>query len=292
MSVQVDVSRLRSVALASAALVTATLLTGCGETGAVSGVPVPVESVVGSATTTPSGSVPPEHTISVVYDDPQTRSDAFAEHILDVGGLGGVAEGFSQNFVFPVDLTIHVSSGEGSPYYDPSTRTVTLFYGFATTTARILKTSQPGLTGSELGAQWAAVNDFILIHELGHAFVDVFDLPITGREEDAVDGLATVFFTDDVPGGADYAFDAARFFHFLQQVQGEPDADQFQDEHSLSVQRSYDIACSVAGSSAATMRQIARMGILSPARLQRCPAEYQQKSHAWNVLLQPYIRAS
>ncbi len=228
--------------------------------------------------------------MEVVYEAPRSATDAEAKQILRAGGLDGIAERFTNEFVLPVDITVRVKSGGGSPFYDPSTRTVTVFYGFANTTADIIRGGQPQITPTELGTQWAAVNDFIFIHELGHAFVDVYDIPITGREEDAVDGLATVFFTDSVEGGAEYAFDAAVFFSLLQDVQGAPDASQFADEHSLSVQRAYDIACAVAGSSNGTMRQIGRLGILPRARLARCPDEYRQKSGAWRTLLEPHLR--
>ncbi|MEA2170938.1 MAG: hypothetical protein QOF76_4238 [Solirubrobacteraceae bacterium] len=245
-------------------------------------------------TYTPPAKTPsaPEHVMKVVYDEPTTNAEATAKEILDLGGLGGIADGFSKNFKLPVDVEIHVTGGDGSPFYDPQTHSITLYYDFVNLTADILKQGEPGITQNELGKQWAAVDDFIFIHEMGHAFVDLFDIPITGREEDAVDGMATVFFTDDVPGGAEYAFDAARFFGLLQDVQGSPDATQFADEHSLSVQRAYDIACAVAGSSEETMQQIAALNILPKERLARCPAEYEQKSKAWKVLLKPHLRTS
>jgi hypothetical protein len=231
-----------------------------------------------------------EHGIEVVYDEPQNADEEAAKTLLQVGGTDGVAEGFSQNFAFPVDLTIHANSGEGSPHYDPSTKTINLYYGFVNQTGAILRQGQPGIKDEEFGKQLAAVDAFILIHELGHAFVDVFQIPITGREEDAVDGMATVFFTDAVPNGHEYAFDAARFFSFLQNVQGEPGPAQFADEHSLSIQRAFDIVCSVAGASEESLQEVAQLEILPVRRLQRCPAEYEQKSRAWKTLLQPHLR--
>ncbi|HET6153436.1 MAG TPA: DUF4344 domain-containing metallopeptidase [Marmoricola sp.] len=249
-----------------------------------------------------------KHVITVVYDPPPADStdsgyvgqvaaaenespDAFAEQILKDGAIDDIAKGLSDRFNFPVDLTIHVTSGEGSPHYDPSTKTVTLYYDFANLTADLLKANTPKISNTELGREWAAVNDFVLVHELGHAFVDVFEIPITGREEDSVDGMATYFFTDTVPHGDQYAYDAANFFRELQGYQGEPDLTQYADEHSLSVQRFYDIACKVAGSSDKDMQIVANMGILPDARLQRCPAEYQQNTNAWSTLLKPHLRA-
>jgi hypothetical protein len=266
------------------------LVAGCGS-GSTGDHPAAKPTATKSASPSPSPTPEVQHVIKVVYDPPTNQDEATAQQILQLGGTDGVAEGFSKNFAFPVDLTIHAQSGDGSPYYDPATKTVNLFYGFVIATGRIIRSGNPRIKQYELGKEWAAVDGFILIHELGHAFVDVFEIPITGREEDAVDDMATVFFTDNVDGGAGYAFDAANFFHLLQGVQGEPDAAQFQDEHSLSVQRAYDIACAVAGSSDATMQAIYDLHILSNERLQRCPAEYAQKSRAWTTLLRPHLRS-
>jgi hypothetical protein len=233
------------------------------------------------------------HVISVRYDPPQTKTEQVAQELLKLGGTDGVAAGFSKNFAFPVDVTIHAHSREeGSPNYDPSTKTVNLYYSFVDQAGAIIRRGQPKIKDAEFGRQIAAVDAFILVHELGHMFVDVFEIPITGREEDAVDGMATTFFTDAVPNGLQYAFDAARFFKELQEVQGSPNVSQFQDEHSLSVQRAYDIVCSIAGATPESLQRVAELEILSPARLQRCPAEYRQKSRAWSTLLKPHLRSS
>jgi hypothetical protein len=235
---------------------------------------------------------PPErkYGIKVTYAEPQSQTEQLAQKFLQVGGTDGVAKGFSDTFAFPRDVRIDVHSGNGSPHYDPSTKTVSLYYGFVDQTAAILRAGQPKLSEDELGKQLAAVDGFILVHELGHLFVDVFEIPITGREEDAVDGMATVFFTDAVPNGLEYAFDAARFFKFMQDHQGAPSVRQFQDEHSLSIQRAFDIVCSVAGASDESLQQVAQLDILPPERLQRCPAEYRQKSRAWTTLLKAHVR--
>jgi hypothetical protein len=262
-------------------IVGALLIAGCGSS----------DGDKAAGKTTPKPKPVKKHVITVKYDPPQSAAEQQAQELLKLGGTDGVASGFSKNFAFPVDVTIHAHTGsEGSPFYDPETKTVNLFYGFVDETAGIIKKSQPGIKDEEFGKQIAAVDAFILIHELGHMFVDVFEIPITGREEDAVDGLATVFFTDSVPNGLDYAFDAARFFKNLQDVQGAPDVSQFQDEHGLSIVRAFDIVCSIAGHDETAMQQVAQLEILSPARLQRCPAEYRQKSRSWQILLKPHLR--
>jgi hypothetical protein len=229
--------------------------------------------------------------ITVSYAPPANASAKVARQLLQLGGTDGVAAGFTKRFVLPADLRIAVVNGAVGPNYDPSTKTVTLSYGFVDQIAGILQKGLPGITQYELGREIASIDGFILVHELGHAFVDLFDLPITGREEDAVDGLATVFLVDAVKGGADYAFYAARFFKLVAENRGRLDESAFYDEHSLDAQRAYDIVCTVAGSTDAAFAEIRKRRILPDSRLQRCPSEYRQKTKAWRALLAPHLRS-
>ena len=293
---------LRTLAPAVAVL-TALTLAGCGSSGK--------DDPEAAATPTATASeAPDDEDIEVEFADPSTEpgeagsvigalaardsvgAEELAKVILVAGEVDGIAKRFSREFIIPEELRIQVVSGDEGPNYNPDTRTITLSYGFANLTGEIIAASQPDLSEEQFGAAWAAVNDFILIHELAHSFVDVLDIPVTGREEDAADGMATYFFTDAVDGGAEYAFSAAQFFAALQDVQGQPDATQYADEHSLSIQRAVDIACKVAGSSEANLQEIASREVMPVARLQRCPDEYEQMANAWQALLKPHVQES
>lgn len=248
-----------------------------------------LSTALGLPASTSSGAPGADGKITVTYATPVTRSDRVARQVLQLGGTDGVAAGFTKRFKLPVDLHIAVVTGTVGPHYDPATHTVTVSYGFVDQIAGILRKGLPDITEYELGRELASIDGFILVHELGHAFVDVFGLPITGREEDAVDGLATVFLVDYVKNGDEYAFFAARFFKLLSEMRG-VDASSFYDEHSLDAQRAYDIVCTIAGSGEAAFNQVKRLGILPASRLQRCPGEYQQKTRAWKALLAPHVR--
>ena len=176
-----------------------------------------------SATTKTTRGYEPSGVIKVVYDPPKSEAAKEARQVLRLGGTDGVAEGFTGSFKLPRDLTIHAVNKFTGPFYDPSTRTITLSYGFVEYVARLLLDNNPALAQdqNELGKQWAAINGFILVHEFGHALVDLFDLPVLGREEDAADAMAAVFMTEFVDGGAEYAFDAANFFDLLSARQRE-----------------------------------------------------------------------
>lgn len=116
-------------------------------------------------------------------------------------------------------------------------------------------------------------------------------LPVLGKEEDAADSVATVFLTQSVKNGDEYAYDAARFFHAMSSRERNLAPSDYWDEHSLDQQRAYSIVCWIAGSSAGAFAAVSRTGLLPRSRLERCPAEYEQKVSAWDTLLQAHVRA-
>lgn len=96
---------------------------------------------------------------------------------------------------------------------------------------------------------------FILAHELAHGFVDLFNIPITGREEDAVDQFATLLLANADEEGDLREDRLGRFAlygaYFFKQIATDPkhmDRTSFADEHALGQQRYYDVMCLVYGS--------------------------------------------
>src|SRR3954452_20330380 len=264
-----------------AVLAAAALLAGCGGNSGGS---------TSTATPTASG---PHGKITVVYDPPANGAGAEAKKVLQLGGTNGVAAGFTKSFKLPHNVTIHAVNGFEGPNYNPANRTITLSYGFVEYVAKLLLQHFPQLRThqSELGAWWAAVNGFILVHERGDALIDLYKIPVLGKEEDAADGLATVFMTRFVNGGSEYAFDAAKFFDALSGRQRKLAPSDYWDEHSLDKQRAYSIVCWIAGANRQNYQAIASAGIIAQDRLRSCPAEYKQRVQSWFELLKPHLRA-
>ena len=74
---------------------------------------------------------------------------------------------------------------------------------------------------------------FIFFHEFGHAMRHILDLPVTGREEDAVDQFSTMLLID--AGSQDGVLMGAQFFGLESQRHNNTNAQKlpFWDEHSL-----------------------------------------------------------
>jgi len=195
--------------------------------------------------------------------------------------LEGIAEWMNGWIRVPADVTLTFAEcGESNSYYRPEDRTVIVCYELV----------------DELDAMFEgdddrdhAVDDALLfttLHEVGHALVSVLDLPVTGREEDAVDQLAALILVDGSEDGDEAAVNGVR---------GLPDDDQlddlaFADEHALNGQRFYNVLCLVYGQDPEAHPEWTDDGTLPAERAERCPEEYEQTRAAWQRLLRPYLR--
>lgn len=132
---------------------------------------------------------------------------------------------------------------------------------------------------------------FTLYHEAGHALISEFELPVLGREEDAVDGLAALMMIPEEPDEQRDAWivAAADWFAMTHDLAGgEIDDDQFAGEHGLDLQRFYQLVCLIYGSDPEGWADLAEASGLPPERAERCPAELVQVARSWVALLEPH----
>lgn len=136
---------------------------------------------------------------------------------------------------------------------------------------------------------------FILLHESGHAMIDMLDLPAVGREEDSVDQLAAVLLLSHVEDD-ETQNDIARVLQlaatwFKINSAGTPtnDASVFSDEHSLDAQRYFNLLCIVYGRDPDHFAGIVNSGMLPKERAARCPSESAKITRSWARLLLPHF---
>jgi len=132
---------------------------------------------------------------------------------------------------------------------------------------------------------------FTLFHEIGHALIHQLQLPLLGKEEDAVDGLATLLMLGD-RGDAksdELVFAAAdgwALMHAETQAGGEPLP--FWDTHSLDMQRFHNIICMIYGSDPDGFEDIVSRSELPEERRELCPEEYETAAAGWAEVLAPH----
>jgi hypothetical protein len=134
---------------------------------------------------------------------------------------------------------------------------------------------------------------FIVLHETGHALVDLLDLPVTGRQEDAVDQLAAILMLrfaglDETPEEViDNLGLAANWM--LSHSTGAYSLDAYADEHALGEQRYFNLQCLIYGTDPDGFADMVDAGDLTAARAAGCPRETRRVSRAWVRLLLPHL---
>ena len=164
----------------------------------------------------------------------------------------------------------------------------------------VLACASPAAGQQLTNAQREAAIEFVmgntrhtLLHEVGHLFVDQFELPVLGREEDAVDTMATLLMLEsgteaDLIGLQD-TVDGWLYSEAAQPRRGYVNAD-FYGAHSLDIQRTFAMACLMVGSDYDRHTRYATRISLPLDRQRSCEEDYSIARKGWNEVLDPHRR--
>ena len=190
----------------------------------------------------------------------------------------------------PNNIIVNVKEcDEINAFYDRSTDTIIMCYEMYDYISQLFSSTyddESTIAGSIDGAM-----EFFFLHELGHALIDVYDIPITGMEEDAVDQLATIILLQKGNEGLPAIAATAVFFGYAGMNSNIATLD-FADEHSLDLQRFYNILCFTYGSSVNEYGVLIDLNLLPKERSVQCTDEYLKISKSWNILLSPYEKST
>lgn len=155
-------------------------------------------------------------------------------------------------------------------FYKPEMRAMVLCYELIELYAKGIMKDFSGASREEIANITAGALFFVMFHEMGHALVHLFNLPIVGRDEDVADALSTYFQLRHPKGyygilGATWSF---------QQKQTQYSTRHFADTHSLDPQRQLNIVCWAVGSNPRAFAPLAQRVSLPAERAKRCPSEY------------------
>lgn len=183
------------------------------------------------------------------------------------------------------DLDIIYGTEDG-PLFDPQTMTIQIPYAFVHEIHRRFtadKYHEQGINEAQ------ATGDAImhtLLHEYGHAYVFANEVPVLGKEEDAVDNLATILLLNFFENGDEIAYSAADLFALEDQDTSEYTESHFWDEHSLDAQRYFSTLCLIYGSHPEKYTNMFEQEQIDEERDRFCIEEFERQTQAWFEVLQ------
>lgn len=233
-------------------------------------------------------------TMIVTYEDAQSPEAINGRSLLaDNTVLEDLAADINESLILPNDIALIGSEcGEANAFWDPSANSITICYedadqALATFTA-------DGATNPTVSTLNSEIATFY--HEVGHMVISLYDLPVTGREEDVADQLAAFVLlapgdngTPD-PDSVQAVRDFARTFQALGEQRDEIGAADFADSHSLDETRTYNLMCWIYGADPNNNGDLVGDDALPQDRADGCEDEYLRLNNAWVTLLDPHLK--
>ena len=249
--------------------------------------------LVAYSTPTLAQSKPPLRTdqVRVVYALPKEPKHQPIHDALRERGILEVLRTLLNPFRLPRQLTLEVKGCDGKvdAYYDDGTATLCYEY------VELIQQHAPkvGTPGGVMPAD-AMVGAIIdtFLHEAGHAVIDMLEIPVLGREEDAADFFSAYILLQFPPDDAHRLIQGVGFMiaSEAKEALAKPQTlKTFADEHGLPAQRHYNLLCIAYGSNPETFGNAVLRGMLPKERADGCAEEYKMLERAFQKLILPYV---
>ena len=221
--------------------------------------------------------------------DPTARQWLQDSELLDVE-----VEWLNENFRLPHDVSITAEEcGTANAFYDLIDKEVIICYEFIDELYEMwLRYNEDDYEGADNFMY--DVTTETLYHELGHAVIDIYNLPYTGKQEDVADQFSALVLSytyDDANhnAGQDMMFNVAlNYKYYAQDEESNPDnVIHYWGVHGLNQQRMYNILCYAYGADPVYNADL--LGdVLPMERADGCQEEYEHIKRAFSHLLAYY----
>ena len=202
--------------------------------------------------------------------------------------LEQVIANLNEKIALPWDIVVSFEDCDTpDAFYAPETRRLTVCYQLIDEYYDLFGRKIKDKTKLDDAVRGAVASTFF--HELGHGLVDAWKVPITGKEEDAVDQLSTLILIKHTRNGEEMALDGAISFKLYADLEkGQKKI--YWDEHSLDEQRFYDTICLIYGSNPDKYAYLVKENTLPEERAELCRDDYPKIANSWHQLLSSYIK--
>lgn len=215
------------------------------------------------------------------------RYEAVDRSIRESKTLEKAADKLNRSLILPADITLRSKDcNTPNAFYLSRDRSITICYELMEHFYRVFRGN--GDSDARAKERMNRAITFIFLHELGHALIDQYDLPITANEEDAADRCSSYICIEELGDQGVQAVIAGAEFFAIQSKLTKKDRKTMADEHLLNEQRFFNALCMIYGSDPNKYRGIVQNGLLPKARAVRCPNEYSRMAKSWETLLEPW----
>ncbi len=195
--------------------------------------------------------------------------------------LESAADKLNRSLRLPYDISLRTKDcGEINAFYEPGDHSITVCYELMEHFYKLFKG-----TGKSDRAAYDKMFDavrFAFLHEIGHALIDAYQLPVTGNEEDAADRCSSyICLTELGEEGVRSVLAAADGFS-IESKDASPGNRNMADEHLLREQRFYNTLCMIYGSDTEKYSYILKQDYLPHERAVRCPSELERVGQSWS----------
>lgn len=205
--------------------------------------------------------------------------------------LENIAANLNSELALPTNITIVFTECNGmvNAFYSPKERTIAMCYELVDQFRQLYL--QGGGTIEDTGTGIAGAVFLTMYHEVGHALIDVLDLPTTGAEEIVVDQLSTFILVEQGgETGEMLALNGARFYLLMARRNEQLGAKHpYWDVHATDEQRFFNFACWIYGSNPDKYGYLVDRA-LPKQRALGCSDEYRRFVKGWRNALAPFIK--
>ncbi len=201
--------------------------------------------------------------------------------------LEKAADDLNRALSLPNDINLRSKDcGEPNAEFDPKIQSITVCYELMEHFYNLYRSD--GMKPEDADKKMFAAVRFAFLHEVGHALIYNYNLPVMGNEEDAADRCSSYINIEELGDeGVKNVLAAADAFN-IESKQTSASKRNMADEHLLQEQRFYNSLCMIYGSNSTKYEYFVTDGYLPKERAVRCPSEFQRTVDSWVNLLQPW----
>lgn len=228
--------------------------------------------------------------ISILYEEPKDAKHQPIREAMQERRILELLRALLSSFRLPRPLTLEVRgcNGREGAYYG-NDRAVLCYEYVELIQRHVPKVATPGGV-TRADAIVGAILDTIL-HEAGHAVIEMLDIPVLGREEDAADFFSAYVLLQFSAEDAQRLIQGVAFMmasEAREAMEKRLRPQMFAGPHGMPAQRYYNLLCMAYGSNPETFANVVPGGLPS-WRARDCGDEYAMLKRAFAKLILPHV---